>query len=353
MYTPEQAIQKYDRYIHRVAGSLRKRRILSDSDVSDLVQEGYSGLMDALKRLDSTRENTSDQFIRRYIDCYMLNYINGFLSHMPRTRKTEQWALEKKWELAQKKGLSFAEFAEEKGMTVEQCRASLNGKVSYISLDAEIGKGTFTLHDVICLDDPRRYIEDRIDTKRGLQSLTPEQLVVLQLHYFEGLLLDEIAERTGYSYDQVKRYNQQIQKIFFPQTAQTPPQQKSASQEANERYLPFIQETITQIKQQYRLATDDIEEITHIVLEEVKRNIEERKKIKEATLRLRIAAECILAEARAIQKGCNEGGTQVPNTDQRTQNIIANDNEDAEYIARQLHMRDFPGDCIVDILPDI
>lgn len=196
-----------DALIHQYLGlaqSLARqtwRRAPHALELDELTGIAYLGLVSAARRWEKYCEERSyDVNALQFFKPFVVQRVNGALIDAIRSRdwatrslRTRAKALQ---EAGQDEGLGEKELAEKSGMTVKEVRATIRGMAQRpVSLEAEeldpvAGVGV----------ESDAFTSDVLGTVVGtIRDLEPEQQVVLTLHYFKGLQLQEVAKAMGIS----------------------------------------------------------------------------------------------------------------------------------------------------------
>lgn len=170
-------------------------------ELDELTGIAYLGLVSAAKRWPSyCAENSHDpealQFFRPYVGRRVYGALIDAIRSADwatRSLRTRAKALQ---EAGQDKGLGEKELARRSGLTVKEVRATIHGMSQRpVSLEAE------ELDPVArSAVESDAFTSDLLGTMVGtIRDLEPEQQIVLTLHYFKGLQLQEVARTMGIS----------------------------------------------------------------------------------------------------------------------------------------------------------
>lgn len=167
----------------------------------ELIGIAYLSLVATAKRWPSyCAENGHDEHALQFFKPYVARRVYGALIDANRaadwaTRSLRNRA-KKLQEAGQDKGLGEKELAQRSGMTVKEVRATIHGMSQRpVSLEAEeyepiSGRGV----------ESEAFTAGLLSTMVGaIRDLDVEQQVVLSLHYFKGLQLQEVARTMGIS----------------------------------------------------------------------------------------------------------------------------------------------------------
>lgn len=170
-------------------------------ELDELTGIAYLGLVSAANRwAPYCRERGFDPAALQFFKPFVVRRVHGSLmDHIrssdwaTRSLRTRAKALQ---EAGQDKGLSEKELAARSGMTIKEVRATIRGMAQRpVSLEAEeldpvSGGGV----------ESDAFTADVLGTVVGaIRDLEPEQQVVLTLHYYQGLQLQEVAREMGIS----------------------------------------------------------------------------------------------------------------------------------------------------------
>lgn len=170
-------------------------------ELDELTGIAYLGLVSAARRWPVyCDERGFDPAALQFFRPFVVRRVHGSLmDHIrssdwaTRSLRTRAKALQA---AGQDKGLSEKELAERSGMTVKEVRATIRGMAQRpVSLEAEEldpvdGGGV----------ESDAFTADVLGTVVGaIRDLEPEQQVVLTLHYYHGLQLQEVAREMGIS----------------------------------------------------------------------------------------------------------------------------------------------------------
>jgi len=184
------ALQKHGGLIDRLARRLVARTGLH-SAFDDLWSAGALGLLEAMRRFDSTKGASFETFAEHRVRGAMLDELRR-QDHLPRRlrNKTDEM-LKTKQKLSTKLGreASVEEVAEEMDADLDEVSGVHAFLEPHVPLDSVMAQ--------LVSEDS---VEDPMLRKQALQRLTgaiariPERLqLVLQLHYVEGLTYKEIS----------------------------------------------------------------------------------------------------------------------------------------------------------------
>jgi RNA polymerase sigma factor FliA len=170
-------------------------------DLDELTGIAFLGLVSAARRwLPYCASNDYDPNALQYFKPFVARRVHGALidairsaDWATRSLRTRAKALQ---EAGQDKGVPEKELARRAGLTVKEVRATIHGMSQRpVSLEAEeldpvAGTGV----------ESAAFTSDLLGTLVGtIRDLEPEQQIVLTLHYFKGLQLQEVAKTMGIS----------------------------------------------------------------------------------------------------------------------------------------------------------
>lgn len=176
-------------------------------ELDELRGIAYEGLVTAARRWESyCEENGFSPDALHYFKTFIVRRIQGAMMDAiraadwaTRSLRTRAKALQA---AGQEHGLTDRELADRSGLSVAEVRHTIRGmSMRPVSLEAE------ELDPVASRD-----VEGHVFTSRLLHTVTmtirdldPEQQVVLALHYFEGIQLQEVAKVMGVSESRVSQ----------------------------------------------------------------------------------------------------------------------------------------------------
>lgn len=170
-------------------------------ELDELIGIAYLGLVSAANRWEKyCAERNFDPEALEFFKPYVNRRVYGALidairsaDWATRSLRTRAKALQ---EAGQDKGVPERELAERSGLSVKEVRATIHGmSLRPVSLEAEEldpAGGSGVEADAFATD----LLETMVGTIRDLEI---EQQVVLTLHYFKGLQLQEVARTMGIS----------------------------------------------------------------------------------------------------------------------------------------------------------
>lgn len=170
-------------------------------DLDELTGIAYLALVSCGKRWSTyCAENGHDENALQFFKPYVVRRVYGALidanrsaDWATRSLRTRAKALQ---EAGQDKGVGEHELAQRSGLSVKEVRATIHGMSQRpVSLEAEeldpvAGRGVES--DAFTAE----VLRTMVDAIRGLE---PEQQVVLILHYYQGLQLQQVAREMGIS----------------------------------------------------------------------------------------------------------------------------------------------------------
>jgi RNA polymerase sigma factor for flagellar operon FliA len=167
----------------------------------ELIGIAHLGLVSAARRWTTyCAENNFDEHALQFFKPYVARRVYGALidairasDWATRSLRSRAKALQ---DAGQERGLSEKELSERSGLTIKEVRSTIRGmSLRPVSLEAEeldpvSGRGV----------ESEAFTNDVLGTVVGtIRDLEPEQQVVLTLHYFRGLQLQEVAREMGIS----------------------------------------------------------------------------------------------------------------------------------------------------------
>jgi RNA polymerase sigma factor FliA len=181
----------------------------SHVEVSDLIQSGIFGLVDAIEKFEPERGLKFETYAMQRIRGAILDDLRA-QDWVPRSVRSRARDVERALERLEAKlqrTATDAELAEEVGMSTEELRDLLAQlqMTSVVALDdlIGVGRGTASLAETLPDDraeDPVAALVDR-DSRRQLaeavERLSDRDRIVVTLYYFENLTLAEIGKVLG------------------------------------------------------------------------------------------------------------------------------------------------------------
>ena len=176
--------------------------------VDDLMNAGVIGLMDAIEKFDSSRDNTFKTYAEFRIRGAMLDELRG-LDWVPRSVRQKESALDRAYESLERRlgrSASDEEVAEALGIQLHEFYEWLNQVkgVSLLSLEGLGMRSTdgeaINLLEILPSDDtkspPQMMLANRLKevVARSIDDLPYQEKVVVSLYYYEELTMKEIGK---------------------------------------------------------------------------------------------------------------------------------------------------------------
>ncbi len=170
-------------------------------ELDELIGIAHLGLVMAARRWESyCAERGFDPEALEYFKPFVVRRVHGALIDALRSSDWATRSLRNRakalQDAGQDKGVSEKELARRSGMTVQEVRNTIRGMSQRpVSLEAEeldpvAGKGV----------ESDAFTKDVLGTVVGaIQDLDPDQQIVLTLHYYQGLQLQQVAKQMGIS----------------------------------------------------------------------------------------------------------------------------------------------------------
>jgi RNA polymerase sigma factor for flagellar operon FliA len=170
-------------------------------ELDELCGIAYLGLVSAARRWTPyCQERGYSENALEYFKPFVVRRVHGALIDAIRSSDWATRSLRNRakalQDAGQDKGLGEKELASRSGMTVQEVRNTIRGMSQRpVSLEAEeldpvYGRGV----------ESDAFTADVLDTVVGtIRDLEPDQQIVLTLHYFQGLQLQEVARTMGIS----------------------------------------------------------------------------------------------------------------------------------------------------------
>jgi RNA polymerase sigma factor for flagellar operon FliA len=170
-------------------------------ELDELCGIAYLGLVSAARRWTPyCQERGYSENALEYFKPFVVRRVHGALIDAIRSSDWATRSLRNRakalQDAGQDKGLGEKELASRSGMTVQEVRNTIRGMSQRpVSLEAEeldpvYGRGV----------ESDAFTADVLDTVVGtIRDLEPDQQIVLTLHYFQGLQLEEVARTMGIS----------------------------------------------------------------------------------------------------------------------------------------------------------
>ena len=216
-------IEEYTPLIRFIAKKI-SMRLPANIDVEDLVSNGVIGLMDAIDKYDSTRDNKFKTYAEFRIRGAILDGLRA-QDWVPRSIRDKAKMLEKSYiHLESKLGRppTGKETAKHLGITAKEFYNLLNQvqPVNMMSIDtasAFNNERKSFLHLLQGDSDPFSYLNVKsvkTEIKRMIAELPERQRIVLSLYYYEGFNLRKIGSILGVTESRVSQLHAQaIQRL--------------------------------------------------------------------------------------------------------------------------------------------
>ena len=216
-------IEEYTPLIRFIAKKI-SMRLPANVDVEDLVSNGVIGLMDAIDKYDSTRDNKFKTYAEFRIRGAILDGLRA-QDWVPRSIRDKAKMLEKSYihlESTLGRPPTGKETAEHLGITAKEFYNLLNQvqPVNMMSIDtasAFNNERKSFLHLLQGDSDPFSYLNVKsvkTEIKRMIAELPERQRIVLSLYYYEGFNLRKIGSILGVTESRVSQLHAQaIQRL--------------------------------------------------------------------------------------------------------------------------------------------
>jgi RNA polymerase sigma factor FliA len=216
LLTREEVVHKYLHLVKYVAGRI-SMHLPSSVDINDLINDGVFGLMDAIEKYDGSRSVKFETYAVTRINGAILDALRS-LDWVPRTIRQRARELERAHEGLETR-LGRAPTHEELAKHLDVSPEELDRVVKHargttlVSLEEllpnQSGEG-FALVDTLQdeggdVAHGLEHDELRAELVRSVESLPPQERVVIQLYYFEGQRLREIKNVLGVSESRVSQ----------------------------------------------------------------------------------------------------------------------------------------------------
>jgi RNA polymerase sigma factor for flagellar operon FliA len=214
----EELIIKYAHLIKTVAGRLAMR-LPSHVDQDDLASAGIIGLLDAIEKYDPTKGVAFKSYAEFRIRGAMLDELRS-MDWVPRSVRKNAKRLEEAYGQVESRKMGPAtdeEVAKELDMDLESFYRLLDQTrgVSMIS-EGEIGElvshkqvgGLWQIYQDKSFSDPMAHldlVELRESMAQAIESLPPNERLVVTLYYYEELTMKEIGEIMGYTESRISQ----------------------------------------------------------------------------------------------------------------------------------------------------
>ena len=216
----ERLVEMHTRLVRCIAHKFANR----GEPLDDLIQVGNLALVKAVDRYDPSVGAAFTTYATPTIVGEIKRYFRdlAWTMRVPRSLQELRLAVNRVSEqLTHSLGRvpTVREIAEALGVTEEQIIEAEEFSTSYglTSLDVEVDNGEDSkvsrLLDFMGEDEGGYgHVEDRVQLRKALRALTPQQRAVVYLRYYAGLSQTECARRLGVSQMQVSRLQSQILK---------------------------------------------------------------------------------------------------------------------------------------------
>ena len=204
--TKDEVIVEYAPLIKYIAQKIASR-LPSNIELDDLISCGVIGLMDAIEKYDSTRDNKFKTYAEFRIRGAILDELRA-QDWVPRSIREKAKLVEKayaKLESEFGRPATDEEMCQELSVSKDEFHELLNKSksISLLNIDdsASFNRGDKKLMAGLMEDDhhsnpftmvSHKNIRDKI--KEGIKSLAEKQRLVLSLYYYEDLNLKEIGQ---------------------------------------------------------------------------------------------------------------------------------------------------------------
>ena len=204
--TKDEIIVEYAPLIKYIAHKIASR-LPSNIELDDLISCGVIGLMDAMKKFDSSRDNKFKTYAEFRIKGAMYDELRA-QDWVPRSVREKAKVLERayaKLETALGRPATDKEMCEELDCTMEEFHVLLNKAqvVYFLNVDDSVNfnRGDKKLLTSVLESNQSsnpfavaNYQNIREKIKEGIEALPEKQRLVLSLYYYEDLNLKEIGK---------------------------------------------------------------------------------------------------------------------------------------------------------------
>ncbi len=254
--TIEEVIGLYSKEIEIQSKQTARMLHLQETDIPDLKQSGWLAILKAREKYTPAKGCSFEEYIKKRIHYAMLNEANRMiLAH--NKRWYQQWSLQRKLELAQKRGISFRKFAEQEGMSPDKCRRIIDTKHQPLSLDVIIAGEGIALRDAIRDSFSWDAVNTKIDLKEWMENLDPEEKTMLNLHYFGRMTLKDTAEHMDISQSKASMIKQRINDAVMQYLTGEKKPTAATTEHAIKRYDPYVQTVSEDLRRRYQLSKYD------------------------------------------------------------------------------------------------
>jgi RNA polymerase sigma-B factor len=208
----EELIMRHAPLVRTIARRYSGRGLALD----DIVQSGYLGLVQSVKRYDPERGVPLSAFAARTIEGEIMHQFRdrGWAVRVPRSlqelsRRTASTNERLSHQLG--RAPTVAELAKALDVTPEQVEEAQMAQRAYTaesldtSVEDENGRDSARGRSLATTDEALEGVPDRTTLVRLLQSLPPRERRIVALRYFDDMTQSEIADRLGISQMHVSR----------------------------------------------------------------------------------------------------------------------------------------------------
>jgi RNA polymerase sigma factor for flagellar operon FliA len=203
----DQLILEYASVIKYIAQRIAIR-LPPHISVGDLINAGVIGLIDAIEKFDSTRDNTFKTYAEFRVRGAMLDELRG-LDWVPRSVRQKEHALDRAYEELERRlgrSASDEEVALHLGIEINDFYTWLGQVrgVSLLSLETLGVRPTdgepINLLDILPSDDTNGPMQSLLTNRlkaviaRGIEDLPYQEKIVTSLYYYEELTMKEIGK---------------------------------------------------------------------------------------------------------------------------------------------------------------
>jgi RNA polymerase sigma factor FliA len=205
----QEIFEKYKDWVKRIGLSFRTK-LSPGLDWDDIIQEGYIGLLDAIRNFDESRGVPFSRYAKKRIIGSLIDCI--------RENTTGPRSIAKFWEQRKKTVSSFldkhsrfpnqVEIADLMGLKLEiYHRLDVLSLEIYAGVSIEVCESfEFNTEWRVTKDEKRQVV------KLALLSLEPRQIQILYLHHIQGLTMVEVGQILGVSESRVSQLRSQALK---------------------------------------------------------------------------------------------------------------------------------------------
>ena len=200
----EEAVHKYLHLVKYVAGRISVN-LPASVDINDLINDGVFGLMDAIEKYDRSRTVKFETYAITRINGAIIDALRT-LDWVPRTIRQRARELDRAYEALELElgrepsrdelALRLQLSAQELDRLLERVHAR-----SIVPLEA----ASAVLDDASDVEGKLEREELRAELSRAVDSLLPQERVVIRGYYFDGQTLKEIKGTLGVSESRVSQ----------------------------------------------------------------------------------------------------------------------------------------------------